>query len=88
MIGLNYTIQNANGPLPLGTPVVVVMNGGNCNVLPDPVNAGRYSVQYPNPGSAMIAFFVPGCAPMIFNDTIPVSGGEAATNNPMVLLPL
>ena len=87
MIGLNYSIQNQNGPLPVGTPVVMTANGAALKVNPDPVNAGRYNVEFPNAGPTMVAAFAPGCQ-LVYNDVIPASGGEASTNNPLVLLPL
>jgi hypothetical protein len=87
MIGMNYSIQNQNGPLPLGTPVVAIANGAALQVNADPVNAGRYQIMFPASGAVMAAVFAPGCQ-LVYNDVIPASGGEASTNNPMVLLPL
>ncbi len=87
MIGLNYSIQNHNGPLPLGTPEVAVVNGQPCVVHADPLNSGRYQIEFSAPGPIMAAVFAPGCQ-LVYNDVIPASGGEASTNNPMVLLPL
>lgn len=87
MIGMNYSIQNANGPLPLGTPVVAIANGMTCKVNADPVNAGRYQIEFSQMGAVMAAVFAPGCQ-LVYNDSIPASGGEASTNNPLVLLPL
>jgi len=85
MIGLNYTITSNGTPIPLGTPVVVVVNGATAHVNPDTVNAGRYNVEYPAPGPTTIAVLAAGFQPLIFNDTIPESGGEAPG---LVLLPL
>ena len=87
MIAMNYSIQNQNGPLPVGTPVVAVANGATLKVNPDPVNAGRYQIEFPVDGPVMAAVFAPGCQ-LVYNDVIPPSGGEASINNPMVLLPL
>lgn len=88
MIGMNYSIQNQNGPLPLGTPVVATANGAALTVNPDPVNAGRYQIVFPASGPTMVAVFAPGCQ-LVYNDSIPASGGEAPpATNPLVLLPL
>lgn len=87
MIALNYSIKNQNGPLPVGTPVVAMANGAALQVNADPVNAGRYQIVFPLAGPTMAAVFAPGCQ-LVYNDVIPTSGGEAQTNNPMVLLPL
>ena len=88
MVGLNYTIESADGPLPLGTGVVVLVNGATCKVNADPVNAGRFNVEFPASGPTTVAVLVNGLQPLVYNDTIPDAGGEAATRNPMVLLPL
>lgn len=93
MIALNYSIQDNNGPLPLGTLPSVNTDNGPAKVIADTVNAGRYQVQYPTPGETTITVIVNGRAPFVYADTIPTSGGEAGpstgtTNNPMVLSPL
>lgn len=89
MIGMNYTITTADGaPLPLGTAVIAVVNGGTADVWADPVNPGRFQIKYPNAGAVTAMVVAAGLAPKVFTDTIPAGGGEATTNNPLVLSPL
>jgi hypothetical protein len=89
MIGMNYTITTSDGaPLPLGTPVVLVVNGAIADVWADPANPGRYQLKFPNPGPVTAMAVAAGCAPKVWNDTIPAGGGEATSNNPLVLPPL
>lgn len=88
MIAMNYTITDNNGaPLPLGTPVVLVVNGGQADVWSDPDHPGRYQLKFPNSG-AVTALVSSPLGQKVWNDVIPAGGGEATTNNPLVLLPL
>lgn len=92
MIPVNYQINTPSGPLPLGTPVYVsiLSNGaGGCNVAPDPVNPGRYSLHYPVSGPTTIMLVAPGYQPMIWQQDVPPAGPvESLVNDPMVLVPL
>lgn len=86
MIAMNYSIQTPDGvPLPLGTPVVLVVNGGQADVWADPVNPGRYQLKFPSAG-AVTAFISSPLGQKVWHDTIPAGGGEAP--GPLVLVPL
>lgn len=87
MIAMNYTITDANGaPLPVGTPVVLIVNGGQADVWADPANPGRFQLKFPNPGPVTALVSSP-LGQKVWSDTIPAGGGEATANNPLVLLP-